>query len=110
MATQTKNNQPGLVRYICKIRDQISIEIKDMIFEQERAYLDNLLTGKRNHAPHLAIAGHDIEQGAMNGHGHLFRGVVISLAFSTYFECYNFNQQGFPAALRLLPCHPLLQH
>ena len=36
----------GVVRNLRSIRDQISHEIKDMTFEQERAYLDQLLAEK----------------------------------------------------------------
>lgn len=47
MTTQTyKNIQEGLVKDMRKIRDQISNEIKDMTFEQERIYLDKLLADK----------------------------------------------------------------
>ena len=46
MKTQTLNEQQGLVKDLRKIRDQISNEIKDMTFEQERAYLDKLLADK----------------------------------------------------------------
>lgn len=48
MTTQTYNTtQQGLVMDMRKIRDQISSEIKDMTFEQERIYLDKLLANKR---------------------------------------------------------------
>ena len=44
MKTQTNyKTEEGLVQNLRKIRDQISSEIKDMTFEQERAYLDKLL-------------------------------------------------------------------
>ncbi len=44
MITQTHSNEnKGLVQEMRKIRDQISTEIKDMTFEEERAYLDKLL-------------------------------------------------------------------
>ena len=47
MTTQTYNEtQPGLVQDLRKIREQISSEIKDMTFDQERAYLDKLLANK----------------------------------------------------------------
>jgi hypothetical protein len=47
MKTQI-NNEPkqGMVQDMRKIRDQINNEIKDMTFEQERAYLDKLLSIK----------------------------------------------------------------
>lgn len=45
--TQTYSTpKTGLVVDMRKIRDQISQEIQDMTFEQERAYLHKLLTGK----------------------------------------------------------------
>lgn len=47
MTTQAYNNiQSGLVKEMRKIRDEISNEIKDMTFEQERIYLDKLLKVK----------------------------------------------------------------
>lgn len=51
MTTQTYNTQQDVVKDLRKIRDQISNEIKDMTFEQERAYLDRLLSdkGKSSH-------------------------------------------------------------
>ena len=36
----------GMVQNLRSIRDQLSHEIKDMTFEQERAYLDQLLAEK----------------------------------------------------------------
>ena len=48
--------QPSLVQSMRKIRDQISSEIKDMTFEQERAYLDQLLSVKTNASDQPAIA------------------------------------------------------
>ena len=36
-------DQPGVVQSLRNIRDQLSREIKDMTFAQERAYLDRLL-------------------------------------------------------------------
>ena len=48
MTPQINNGtQPGLVQDLRKIREQISSEIKDMTFDQERAYLDKLLTDKK---------------------------------------------------------------
>jgi hypothetical protein len=47
MKTQTNNEiRQGMVQDMRKIRDQINNEIKDMTFEQERAYLDKLLSTK----------------------------------------------------------------
>ena len=56
MTTQTHNTQQDLVKDLRKIRDEISNEIKDMTFEQERAYLDKLLTDKEKSAPNKSIA------------------------------------------------------
>ena len=48
MTTQTYNGtQPGLVQDLRKIREQISSEIKDMTFDQERAYLDKFLADNK---------------------------------------------------------------
>lgn len=46
MTTQTNNIEKDVVKNLRKIRDEISSEIIDMTFEQERAYLDQLLAGK----------------------------------------------------------------
>jgi hypothetical protein len=46
MTTQTFNTHQDVVKNLRKIRDEISNEIKDMTFEQERAYLDKLLADK----------------------------------------------------------------
>jgi hypothetical protein len=51
MTTQTYNTQQGVVKDLRKIREQISSEIKDMTFEEERAYLDKLLADKEKSAP-----------------------------------------------------------
>ena len=51
MTTQTHNLQQDMVKDLRKIRDQISNEIKDMTFAQERAYLDKLLANKEKPAP-----------------------------------------------------------
>lgn len=48
MTKQTYNTQQNMVQELRKIRDQISNEIKEMTFEEERAYLDKLLTAKNN--------------------------------------------------------------
>lgn len=56
MTTRTYNTQHGVVKDLRKIRDQISIEIKDMTFEQERVYLDKLLADKKKSAPNKSIA------------------------------------------------------
>lgn len=46
MKTQTYKTHTGVVKNLRNIRDEISTEIKDMTFEQERAYLNKLLTDK----------------------------------------------------------------
>ena len=46
MTTQTYNVEKDVVKDLRKIRDEISSEIKDMTFEEERAYLDKLLANK----------------------------------------------------------------
>ncbi len=56
MTTQTYNTQQDVVKNLREIRDQISNEIKDMTFEQERAYLDKLLADKDKSAPNKSIA------------------------------------------------------
>ena len=46
--------QPGIVQDLRKIREQISNEIKDMTFDQERSYLDKLLAdNKQSTLPNL---------------------------------------------------------
>lgn len=55
MTTQTYDTQADVVKELRKIRDQISNEIKDMSFEEERAYLDKLLAGKDKSAPNLGL-------------------------------------------------------
>ena len=48
MTTQTVSDaKQGLVEKMRKIRDQISQEIKDMTFDEERAYLDKLLAERK---------------------------------------------------------------
>ena len=46
MTAQTHNTEQDVVKNLRKIRDDISSEIKDMTFQQERAYLDKLLDNK----------------------------------------------------------------
>ncbi len=55
MTTQTHNSQQDVVKDLRKIREQISNEIKDMTFEQERAYLDKLLAEKEKFAPNMVL-------------------------------------------------------
>jgi hypothetical protein len=50
MTTQTYDTEHDVVNELCKIRDQISSEIKNMTFEEERAYLDKLLADKAKYA------------------------------------------------------------
>jgi predicted ATP-dependent endonuclease of OLD family len=56
MTTQTHKTEQDVVKNLRKIRDEISSEIKDMTFEQERAYLDKLLADKDKSAPNKGIA------------------------------------------------------
>ena len=57
MTTETQNNQQvGLVQDMRIIRDQISREIQGMTFEEERAYLDKLLSEKRTASAQHGIA------------------------------------------------------
>ena len=56
MTAQTHNTDQDVVGNLRKIRDEISSEIKDMTFEQERAYLDKLLAEKEKSAPNIGIA------------------------------------------------------
>lgn len=62
MTTQTYSTEQDIVKNLRKIRDEISSEIKDMSFEQERAYLDKLLADKDQSAPNQELgvigAGH----------------------------------------------------
>ncbi len=47
MKTQMKyKTTTGMVKAMREVRDKISNEIKDMTFEEERAYLDKLLKSK----------------------------------------------------------------
>lgn len=55
MTTQTHKTEQGVVKNLRKIRDEISREIKDMTFEQERAYLDKLLADKDKSAPNMGF-------------------------------------------------------
>ncbi len=50
MTTQTYDIQQDVVKNLRKIRDEISSEIKDMTFEEERAYLDKLLGDKEKYS------------------------------------------------------------
>jgi hypothetical protein len=56
MTTQTINTEHDVVKNLRKIRDQISTEIKDMTFEEEREYLDKLLSDKGKSSPNTSIA------------------------------------------------------
>jgi hypothetical protein len=44
MTPTTNDITQGVVQNLRSIRDQISLEITSMTFEQERAYLDKLLS------------------------------------------------------------------
>ena len=60
MKTQTyKHTQKDLVKDMRKIRDQISIEIKDMTFEEERVYLDKLLNKSKSASTQFGGVGAD---------------------------------------------------
>ncbi len=57
MTTKTYSlSKQGIVQNLRSIRDQISHEIKDMTFEQERAYLDQLLAEKPTVSAPLRLA------------------------------------------------------
>ena len=51
MTTATHNTQQDLVKDLRNIRDQISKEIKEMTFAEQRAYLDKLLADNKKSAP-----------------------------------------------------------
>ncbi len=55
MTTQAYNTEQNVVKDLRKIREQISNEIKDMSFEEERAYLDKLLADKGKSAPNKQL-------------------------------------------------------
>ena len=62
MKTQTFQPVDNMVKKMRQIRDEISNEIKDMTFEEERAYLDNLLNPEVQQAsaqPCIAKSGAD---------------------------------------------------
>ncbi len=50
MTTMKYKTEEGVVKNLRKIRDEISAEIKNMTFEQERAYLDKLLAAENKAA------------------------------------------------------------
>ena len=56
MKIQAHNIQENLVMDLRKIRDQISNEIKDMTFEEERAYLDKLLNKKETFVTNAVVS------------------------------------------------------
>ncbi len=56
MTTKTYNTQENLVKDLRKIREQVSNDIKDMTFAEERAYLDKLLADKEKSSPNKSIA------------------------------------------------------
>jgi hypothetical protein len=55
MTIPTYNTQQDVVKELRRIREQISNEIKDMTFEEERAFLDQLLTRNGKSAPHTGV-------------------------------------------------------
>lgn len=65
MMTQIFNTQNDLVKDLRKIRDQISSEIKDMSFDEERAYLDKLIADREKPASDKTIAADGLEPGAI---------------------------------------------
>ncbi len=62
MTTQPNNTQPDVVKDLRRIRDQISSEIKDMTFEEERKYLDKLLADKEPSSHNKSIAASGAEE------------------------------------------------
>jgi len=64
MTTPNSNSTSNIVQNLREIRDEISKEITNMTFEEERAYLDQLLNINQPPAPNtaLAIAGPDVKQ------------------------------------------------
>ncbi len=58
MTTQTHNTQEGIVKDLRKIRDAINLEIKDMTFLEERAYLDKLLAEQDTASNEKNITAH----------------------------------------------------
>lgn len=50
METKTKKNDNKIdaIKIMREIRDKLSFEIKDMNYEQERAYLDKILSQGQN--------------------------------------------------------------
>lgn len=62
MTTQTYNTQQDVVKDLRKIREQISSEIKDMSFEEERAYLDKLLADKDKPSHNSSVAASGAER------------------------------------------------
>ena len=62
MTTETYNIEQDVVKNLRKIRDEISSEIKDMTFEQERAYLDKLLAEKTKSAPNKGFGVNGAER------------------------------------------------
>jgi len=59
MTTPSNDRKSSIIQELRNIRDDISNEIKDMTFEEERAYLDYLLAKNKPPAPNsgLAIVG-----------------------------------------------------
>ena len=56
MTTKIYSTQENIVKDLRKIRDKINNEIKDMTFEEERAYLDKLLIDKKKSSHNKSIA------------------------------------------------------
>jgi hypothetical protein len=55
MTTPNNDKKSNVVQELRNIRDEISKEIKDMTFEEERTYLDQLLANNRPPTPNPAF-------------------------------------------------------
>ena len=54
--TTTNKTEQGVVKTLRLIRDEVSNEIKDMTYLEERAYLDNLLSRNTVKKPSMVVA------------------------------------------------------
>ena len=55
MTPTTNDIAQGVVQNMRNIRDQINLEIKNMTFDQERAYLDKLLSERSKSIVHQGL-------------------------------------------------------